>query len=239
MRARWPDGSRRIHHERLVTDEDAATVLPAIVSRMDEPLADYAALPTYFVAEVAARTVKVILTGEGADELFGGYRRYRTDELAPFSRLRRPYQATHLFSSREIGRLLGTATRLGLRRASDAAGVDRVNRACARDIEGWLAADNLLVKVDRMTMLCSLERGCLSRSPMVEFALRVPGHRRSTFCEGRADPAAEQPRHSFRSVLNRRARFHALRRCLAAGTSRALARDLPWSSSRLRTRSTP
>jgi asparagine synthase (glutamine-hydrolysing) len=174
-----------IHHERLVTDEDAAAVLPAIVSRMDEPLADYAALPTYFVAEVAARTVKVILTGEGADELFGGYHRYRMEGLlAPFSRWRRPYQATHLFSHREIGRLLGTATRRGLRGASDAAGVDPVNRACARDIEGWLA-DDLLVKVDRMTMLCSLEaRVPYLDHPFVEFALRVPGPRKIDLLRG-------------------------------------------------------
>jgi asparagine synthase (glutamine-hydrolysing) len=174
-----------VHHERLVTDEDAVAGLPAIVSRMDEPLADYAALPTYFVAEVAARTVKVILTGEGADELFGGYRRYRTERLlAPFSRLRPPYQATHLFSNREIHRLLGTATRRGLRAAPDDPGADPVNRACVRDIEGWLA-DDLLVKVDRMTMLCSLEaRVPYLDHPFVEFALGVPGHRKVGLLRG-------------------------------------------------------
>ncbi|MGH6719684.1 MAG: asparagine synthase (glutamine-hydrolyzing), partial [Alphaproteobacteria bacterium] len=51
--------------------------LPKVAAALDDPAADYAAVPTYKLAEAAAREVKVVLTGEGGDELFAGYGRYR------------------------------------------------------------------------------------------------------------------------------------------------------------------
>lgn len=165
-----------VHHEQVVTDDDAVRELPRVAAAMDEPLADYAALPTYLIARFAAQHVKVVLTGEGADELFAGYRRYRRDRLlAPIARLRPTYQASHVFSGRETARLLG-------RRVSGLDGPARgttgtrgtLNHLLLRDIEGWLP-DNLLVKVDRMTMLSSLE----ARVPyldhhFVHYALGLP-----------------------------------------------------------------
>jgi asparagine synthase (glutamine-hydrolysing) len=53
-------------------------LLPTVIWHLDEPLADAAALPTYQIAALARRHVKVALTGEGADEIFGGYRYIRT-----------------------------------------------------------------------------------------------------------------------------------------------------------------
>jgi asparagine synthase (glutamine-hydrolysing) len=64
------------HHEVLVGEEIAAA-LPEIVWAQDEPVADPAAIPTYFVCRFASQWVKVVLTGEGGDELLGGYPRYR------------------------------------------------------------------------------------------------------------------------------------------------------------------
>ena len=52
------------------------TLLPKLLWHMDEPIADSAFVTTYLVAEFARRDVKVILSGVGGDELFGGYRRY-------------------------------------------------------------------------------------------------------------------------------------------------------------------
>jgi asparagine synthase (glutamine-hydrolysing) len=69
------------HHE-LVVDPDAAELLPAIVAAFDEPFADSSALPTYLVSQLAAEHVKVALSGEGGDELFGGYETYVADLLA-------------------------------------------------------------------------------------------------------------------------------------------------------------
>jgi asparagine synthase (glutamine-hydrolysing) len=70
------------HHE-LVVRPDAAKLLPRLIQAFDEPFADSSALPMYLVAELAAGTVKVALSGEGGDELFGGYYTYVADQLAP------------------------------------------------------------------------------------------------------------------------------------------------------------
>ena len=61
---------------------DAALLLPALAEAFDEPFADSSALPTYLVAGLAAEDVKVALSGEGGDELFGGYYTYVADLLA-------------------------------------------------------------------------------------------------------------------------------------------------------------
>jgi asparagine synthase (glutamine-hydrolysing) len=60
------------HHEFIV-DPKAADVLPKIAWHFDEPLADSSALPTWYVCEMARRTVTVALSGDGGDEAFGGY----------------------------------------------------------------------------------------------------------------------------------------------------------------------
>jgi asparagine synthase (glutamine-hydrolysing) len=80
-------------HEELVVRPDAALLLPRLAETFDEPFADSSALPTYLVSELAARHVKVALSGEGGDELFGGYYTYAADllalrigRLAPFAR---------------------------------------------------------------------------------------------------------------------------------------------------------
>jgi asparagine synthase (glutamine-hydrolysing) len=70
------------HHE-LVVRPDAVEILPAIVEAFDEPFADNSALPTYLVSKLAAEHVKVVLSGEGGDEFFGGYYTYVADLLAP------------------------------------------------------------------------------------------------------------------------------------------------------------
>jgi asparagine synthase (glutamine-hydrolysing) len=81
------------HHELLV-QPDPKLLLPALAEAFDEPFADSSALPTYLVSQLAARHVKVALSGEGGDELFGGYYTYAADLLAdrvaPLARLARP-----------------------------------------------------------------------------------------------------------------------------------------------------
>ncbi|HEY6836249.1 MAG TPA: asparagine synthase (glutamine-hydrolyzing) [Gaiellaceae bacterium] len=69
-------------HRELVLRTDAALLLPALAEAFDEPFADSSALPTYLVSQLAAQDVKVALSGEGGDELFGGYYTYVADLLA-------------------------------------------------------------------------------------------------------------------------------------------------------------
>jgi asparagine synthase (glutamine-hydrolysing) len=69
------------HHE-LVLRPHAAELLPRLVGAFDEPFGDSSALPTFLVSELAASEVKVALSGEGGDELFGGYETYVADLLA-------------------------------------------------------------------------------------------------------------------------------------------------------------
>jgi asparagine synthase (glutamine-hydrolysing) len=80
------------HHEILVRP-DSVSLVTRIVRHFDEPFADSSAIPTFIVSEFASRYVKVVLTGDGGDELFGGYesffaiqKRARWDRLPGFSR---------------------------------------------------------------------------------------------------------------------------------------------------------
>ncbi len=78
------------HHE-LVVEPDAVALLQQLVWHFDEPFADSSAVPTFLVSQLAATHVKMVLTGDGGDELFGGYDRYlKLMSLERLGMLRRP-----------------------------------------------------------------------------------------------------------------------------------------------------
>jgi len=68
------------HHELVVEAGDVARLLPAAIAHLEEPVLDPALLPTWLLSRFARSEVTVALSGEGADELFGGYRRHRLQE---------------------------------------------------------------------------------------------------------------------------------------------------------------
>src|SRR5205085_8368732 len=65
------------HHEVVVSPDEFFAALPQMVYQEDEPIAHPSSVPLYFVSKLASRHVKVVLTGEGSDELLAGYDKYR------------------------------------------------------------------------------------------------------------------------------------------------------------------
>lgn len=70
------------HHERVLSAQDCADILPHVVSRLDEPMADASVAPTYLLSQVTREKVTVALGGDGADELLAGYEHYIAFKLA-------------------------------------------------------------------------------------------------------------------------------------------------------------
>src|SRR5438445_7237183 len=105
------------HHTLVVESMDVEHLLPRTVYSLDEPVADFAAIPTFLVSEFARRHVKVVLTGEGADELFAGYPYYR------FASLLRHYERLPGGARRLLG-ALGPLTPPKIAKALEAGGLD-------------------------------------------------------------------------------------------------------------------
>jgi asparagine synthase (glutamine-hydrolysing) len=145
-------------------EEDFWRILPQVAWAMDDPTADYAILPTYKLAEAAKGTLTVVLTGEGGDELFGGYGRYRR-ALRPAWMGGRPAEP----------RGPDTAAVQRWREAAKApAGLTRLQQAQYADIATWLP-DDLLLKLDR----CLMAHGLEGRTPFLDpevaaFAFPLP-----------------------------------------------------------------
>ncbi|HEY0824367.1 MAG TPA: asparagine synthase C-terminal domain-containing protein, partial [Ramlibacter sp.] len=155
---------------------------------------DASFMPTLRVSELAARHVKVVLTGDGGDELFAGYDKYaeyfarpdaQSQDDASFRRgyfdaisLFTPAAKQALYRPEVAARLRGLDSFEAAARPwfEEAAHFDRVNQALYLDMQLLLSGNNL-VKPDRMGMAVSIE----ARTPfldwrMMEFAFRAPGH---------------------------------------------------------------
>jgi asparagine synthase (glutamine-hydrolysing) len=215
------------HHEGMVTP-DVASLFDRLVVHMDEPFADVSMFPTYLVSQMAREHVKVVLTGDGGDELFGGYDAYRAQALAarwgrlapdalvraldaalehvpPSSQKKGFVNKTQRFvagladAPRDIAQYrwmtflsASDKQRLYSRRFQDAlvasdvyapvrealAGwktPDALNRQLYADLRIYLA-DDILVKVDRMSMATSLEtRAPFLDADVMELAFSMAG----------------------------------------------------------------
>ena len=148
--------------------------LPAIVAAMDDPAADYAIIPTWFLAERARRDVKVVLSGEGGDEIFGGYGRYR-HASRPFWRGGRAMRRHGTFHGVDVLRAPMGGWRDGIAAAearAAGAGRSRLQEAQATDIADWLPHD-LLLKLDR----CLMAHGVEGRTPFLDTEVATAGFR--------------------------------------------------------------
>jgi asparagine synthase (glutamine-hydrolysing) len=207
------------HHD-LVVRPDVVRIVEDLTWYLDEPFGDTSAIPTFIVSQLAAQHVKVVLTGDGGDEVFAGYDRYLVElRERAFDQVPRPLRqlagsigsvlpdgatgkrflqhvaldgarryldASMLFRAGELQRLL----------TADAyAEVSRHNFcgsafACLDDAADWLSSvqyfdlnaylpQDILTKVDRMTMAHSLEaRPPLLDHRLVEFAATIPARLR-------------------------------------------------------------
>ena len=204
------------HHE-LVVEPDAISLTEKLVWHFDEPFADSSAIPTYLVAEMAAKHVKMVLSGDGGDEAFAGYERYQKYQtmsqlrhLVPIGLSRGLRILGGVIPNRLGTRLSWLGERMGLDYPEDylsgvalttprqaAALLGRTDNQLAHygsisncfskdnathyidrivdgDIKSYLL-DDILVKVDRMTMANSLEaRSPLLDHELMEFAARLP-----------------------------------------------------------------
>ncbi len=205
-----------LHHTELTPAAFASTARDAI-RHLTEPVGDPACVPLFQVARLARQHVKVVLTGEGADELFSGYGYYRR-LASPRARALQHVKRFLTHGERSASsaypyvmpsaavRLLtpsfASAPSLArTRRALEAGwvgigGGDAINRAARIDIHGFLA-DDLLPKVDSATMAHGLE----ARVPfldhrVVEMALRIPGR-----LKRRGDVGKLVVRDTFRALI--------------------------------------
>lgn len=170
---------------------DMLGMWPRATWHCDQPHGDVSFLPTWRVSQLAARYVKVVLTGDGGDELFAGYDKYRdffadgramTQDADAFGRAY--FDSISLFSPELKARLLapvgggaqwGDPYEVAAPWLAAVPHQDRINQALFLDTQLLLSGNNL-VKPDRMGMAESLE----ARTPfldwrMVEFAFRMPG----------------------------------------------------------------
>lgn len=153
-------------HESIeITEAMVWKHLPEIVACMDDPAADYAIIPTWFLARRARQDVKVVLSGEGGDEIFGGYGRYRS-AMRPWWRGGRVMRARGSFDRLDVLRAAPTGWRDGIAMAEAreaAGGRTRLAAAQATDCADWLPHD-LLLKLDR----CLMAHGVEGRTPFLD-----------------------------------------------------------------------
>ncbi len=159
-------------HERIeVTQAMVWEHLPEIIAAMDDPVADYAIIPSWFLARRAKQNVKVILSGEGGDEMFAGYGRYRAASRFLFPKSMR---SRGVFDGLDVLREPPRGWRDGIAASEKAQTGSRLQAARMVDIADWLPHD-LLLKLDR----CLMAHGVEGRTPFIDrevaaFAFSLP-----------------------------------------------------------------
>lgn len=156
------------HHHFMFDESKFVELLPVVVSELDEPLADQATLPTYWLAEEAKKFVSVVLSGEGSDEVFGGYGYYNqfqnrneNSSIVDNQKYITPSGFPLLMSIKDCKIFMNdkfessTAYEKQLVDFLDV-NEDGIKKAMISDLMTWVP-NNLLVKLDRMTMANSLE----------------------------------------------------------------------------------
>lgn len=180
----------RTDHVLEKVESNLTGLWPLATWHCDQPHGDVSFMPTYRLSQLAARKVKVVLTGDGGDELFAGYEKHADFFGGPMPAAEADFERayfdsisllTHqakldLYSDAWKARRAGSDSfEVAAPHFRDAGGMDRINRALYLDTMLLLSGNNL-VKPDRMGMAVSIE----ARTPfldyrMIELAFRMPG----------------------------------------------------------------
>ncbi|MBI5224918.1 asparagine synthase (glutamine-hydrolyzing) [Candidatus Micrarchaeota archaeon] len=222
-------------HQELIVSPDSIKELPKIIWHLDEPMADPTVIPTFLLSKFAKKKVTVVLTGEGGDELFGGYEQYKIMQMAykyakPIPKLIRKHliaKAPKYVPKAILDRLFKYSSSLGKKgierysefisdlsspkksyldlvqilsqkersalylengqlKADDASKIPAADVfSRSDDLQSSMQlfgiktemADDLLMKVDKMTMAYSIEaRAPLLDIRLAEFAFTIPSH---------------------------------------------------------------
>ncbi len=154
------------HATETITEAMVWRHLPEIVAAMDDPAADYAIIPSWFLARRARQEVKVVLSGEGGDELLAGYGRYRAAMRPWWLGGKQPRASGSFDHVTDVLRARPATWRDGFAAAEAEAalpGRTRLMVAQAADIAEWLPND-LLLKLDRCLMAHAVE----GRTPFLD-----------------------------------------------------------------------
>jgi asparagine synthase (glutamine-hydrolysing) len=160
------------HVEVEFSESDFWELLPQIAADTDDPCADYAIGPTWKLAREAAKDIKVVLTGEGGDEIFAGYGRFRS-AVRPWWRGGRAMRPRGIMDGLGVFRARPAGWRDGIVAAESIHSLPsrtRLQVAQAVDCEDWLPND-LLVKLDR----CLMAHGLEGRTPFLDPAVAGVG----------------------------------------------------------------
>ncbi len=220
-------GSR--HRGYTLSEPALLGLLPRAVWASDDLMRDYANLPVLHLAERAARELKVVFSGEGGDEVFAGYGRYRVNRMERWLKSMwcpdtGGFRTSVMLRGRAAGELFGVALRSARQEArrpfieawqSTPSHWSDLQRMQYVDLTTALP-DNLLAKADRMLMACGVEgRLPLVDHRIVEFGLALPDRLKVHGSQGKYFLKRWAERLVDREVLNVSKRgFHVpLRRC--------------------------
>jgi asparagine synthase (glutamine-hydrolysing) len=172
------------HHELMVESNDISKILPKIVWHLDEPIADPATIPTYLMSKLTKKYVTVVLTGEGADELYAGYPKYKLFtnyfKIIPNSwkyKLFLYSPPSNTFNDTEKDDLFSDKVykSVKLNKKANYKNIN-LNALLISDIKYWLP-NYLLMKVDKMTMAHGLEaRVPFLDHKLLEFSCKLPAN---------------------------------------------------------------
>ena len=152
-------------NEILFTEEDFWNYIPFSAEKIDDPIADYAVLPTFKMSSIVSKSFKVVLSGEGGDELFGGYGRYRAASRFLFNKKlsSRSGSFSKLNMFKKYKKEWNYFFQNNFSQEDSLINFSKFQESQIHDYNHWLP-NNLLVKLDR----CLMNFGLEGRTPLID-----------------------------------------------------------------------